>query len=203
MPQLIVNGFFITVEKDQLNDFCNLMKQKKFDVSNASDWKPKDGKRYSSLCNFKMFINKAEEYSDMKTPDILQFCKNAWSAASLCVDIFYVKNFHILIKSNQARSTLFKIISAGCNSNDAFVLGETWAEAERAYNNIFNMHFLIKKERDDLLSLINKMNNILDLKCNIQIVGDKLKNLNTVIYKNVEGDYDISKVFFKYKSIAI
>jgi hypothetical protein len=80
--------------------------------------------------DFDTFISKARDYSDKNPPDIVQFSEKAWGAASICVIMFYLKNFKTLITSHGAKRAMTKAVCAGLGGKESQFVWETWRMAE-------------------------------------------------------------------------
>ncbi|KAE9553734.1 hypothetical protein FO519_003044 [Halicephalobus sp. NKZ332] len=167
-----------------------------------NDWETVTSVKHE-LYDFETFIRKAAEYSKKKPADVVQFCEKAWGAAALSVKRFYLKNFGILIKSHRAESVMLFAICTGCNSKDAAFLGRTWKEAEIAHSNFYNMEFVTKPSRDSLLESITQLDEIINNKCDVALVAEELKKLDSITLHPVqEGIFKIGNDSFLYTRVA-
>lgn len=81
--------------------------------------------------DFSKFIEKAKEYSDKSSPDVVQFSEKAWGAAAIFVKEFFLKRFSILIKSHLAKSYLLNAICTGLNGKQTCKVKDAWSKAEK------------------------------------------------------------------------
>ncbi|KAE9554326.1 hypothetical protein FO519_002436 [Halicephalobus sp. NKZ332] len=90
MPKVVVDGIPVKVEMIYFDDFCDLMKEKGYKVSEVTEWavQTKDEEKFYDS---EEFLKDANKYFSMSLPNLIQTSARLWLACVYMVKDYYLQ----------------------------------------------------------------------------------------------------------------
>ncbi|KAI6235411.1 hypothetical protein M3Y95_00048900 [Aphelenchoides besseyi] len=152
--------------------------------------------------DFDTLIEKATEYWNQVPLDIPLFCETLWSAATISVKTFFLKNFGILVKSNVTKAHLITLIYDGLPRDEAYKVIDAWATAKVIHSKDYDCIFREKNGPLGYLAAVKRMDSIIQ-QTDVKIVSEKLKSDQEITLNSVKKDvFKIGNHSFDFNYVA-